>query len=131
MRHVPVFDKSKAHTGNFGEGSQSYPPFFQNGLYFNRDGSCADLPHNREVLARRGIDFDKDQSMPGSAPPDEPAKTGSLVKELAKKKPAEVYELAQEIRARLDADNDETDDYMPEAGRKADNIAFIAKHSTV
>ena len=112
-------DKSKPYQITYGEDADKFP-FFQDGLYFDRTGNLMNIEHNRDVYAARGLDFAS--AIAGDVAPV--AQTDSMYP----KSGAEVFAIADRLRVQLDVEED-NDPYIPTAGARADNVAFIERHA--
>jgi len=119
-------------------------PFYQDGLYFDRAGKLVDMPHNRSVVASRGMSWEQAIADGSAAPapvtytqlgaqvvqppsPAEPVAAESPDDGLGGKSAAQVYAMSQKLRAQLDVEGD-ADVYVPTLENMEGNLEFIRKH---
>lgn len=121
------FNPAQPHTTTYGPDAAKMP-YFQNGLYFNNRGDLVDCDHNRSTLASRGSSFaeatKKVKALPVTPADDKKAPEDPL----DAMSPADVFAVAERLRAQLDIANDE-DNYVPTLEATDGNVAFIRRHT--
>src|SRR5579864_1043006 len=108
---MPTLDRSKAYTVTYGPDA-SYIPFFQDGFYFDRDGELCNIKHNELQCAARSIRFPyKDAPAPDTEVSENGVKDETPAVDpndpLAGKSAAQVFAIAQKMRAQLDVSGDQ------------------------
>lgn len=146
-----TLDRSAPYTTTFGPDTASIP-FFQNGLYYNQAGDLVDMAHNRMRLAALGKNADEvfatgtdpekvvgnQLKQSATAAPPAPAMmtleqtipppaVADPTDPLAGKSDAQLFAIAERLRAQLDVSED-GDNYVPTIDNAVDNRGFIIRH---
>ena len=132
-----TLDRSAPMSVTYGPDT-SVMPFYQEGLYFDRQGKLVDMPHNRAVIASRGMSWDAATSDP--QPTDVQVVGAPKVAELPQvvaptapddglggKNAAQIFAISQKLRAELDVEGD-ADPYVPTLENMEGNLEFVRRH---
>lgn len=131
-----TLDRNAPMSVTYGPDTSVFP-FYQDGLYFDRQGALVDMQHNRDAVASRGLSWDSAIGRePQAAPMEPPAPSAVAVMVeaqpaaddgLAGKNAAQMFAIAQKLRAQLDVEAD-ADQYVPTLENVDGNHEFIARH---
>lgn len=113
-------------------------PFYQEGLYFDRQGKLVDMPHNRAQVALRGMKWEDavaEDAAPTApeqaivAPPAAPQVVAPSSPDdgLGGKSAAQIFAISQKLRAELDVEGD-GDPYVPTLENTDGNLEFVRRH---